>query len=50
MSLNILIEFGADEGIGFAHADFNDWCLEAGFQRTEIMPLLGPCTAAIAYK
>lgn len=45
MSLNMLIEFGAVEGF-----DFNEWCLEAGFRRTEIMPLLGPSSAAIAYK
>ena len=50
MSLNMLIEFSADGGFDFTHADFNEWCLEAGFQRTEIMPLLGPCSAAIAYK
>lgn len=50
MSLNMLIEFGADEGFDFSHADFNKWCLEAGFRRTEVMPLLGPSSAVIAYK
>ena len=50
MSLNMLIEFGADGGFDFTHADFNGWCLEAGFRRTEVMHLLGPSSAAIAYK
>lgn len=47
-SLNMIIEFGADEGFDFTHADFNEWCLDAGFQRTELIPLAGPSLAAIA--
>ena len=50
MSLNMLIEFGANGGFDFTGADFNGWCLEAGFKRTEVMPLAGPSSAAIAYK
>lgn len=48
MSLNMLIEFG--EAFDFTGADFREWCLEAGFSRCEIMPLVGPASAAIAYK
>jgi hypothetical protein len=48
MSLNMLIEFG--EAFDFTGADFSQWCLEAGFSRCEIMPLVGPASAAIAYK
>jgi hypothetical protein len=48
MSLNMLIEFG--EAFDFTGADFRQWCLEAGFSRCEIMPLVGPASAAIAYK
>jgi hypothetical protein len=48
MSLNMLIEFG--EAFDFTGADFRQWTLEAGFTRCEIMPLVGPASAAIAYK
>jgi len=48
MSLNMLIEFG--EAFDFTGADFSGWCKEAGFQRTEVLPLQGPASAAIAYK
>ena len=40
MSLNMLIELG--DAFDYTHADFNGWCLEAGFERTELMPLAGP--------
>jgi hypothetical protein len=48
MSLNMLIEFG--DAFDFTGADFSGWCKEAGFRRTEIVPLVGPASAAIAYK
>jgi hypothetical protein len=48
MSLNMLIEFG--EAFDFTGADFNRWCLEAGFSRTEVIPLAGPASAGVAYK
>jgi hypothetical protein len=48
MSLNMLIEFG--EAFDFTGADFDRWCREAGFRKTEIMHLAGPASAAIAYK
>jgi ubiquinone/menaquinone biosynthesis C-methylase UbiE len=48
MSLNMLIEFG--EAFDFTGADFTQWALEAGFKRTEVIPLAGPASAAIAYK
>ncbi|MGC1302788.1 MAG: methyltransferase [Caulobacteraceae bacterium] len=48
MSLNMLIEYG--DAFDYTGADFNDWCLEAGFSRSEVLHLLGPCSAAIAYK
>jgi hypothetical protein len=48
MSLNMLIEFG--EAFDFTGADFKGWCLEAGFKRCEILHLVGPASAAIAYK
>ena len=48
MSLNMLIEFG--EAFDFTGADFTGWCKEAGFSRTEIIPLGGPASAAVAYK
>jgi len=50
MSLNMLIEFGADGGFDYTGAQYDAWCRQAGFARTEIMPLTGPTSAAIAYK
>ncbi len=48
MSLNMLIEFG--DAFDFTGADFAEWCKETGFKKTEILPLGGPASAAIAYK
>ena len=48
MSLNMLIEFG--EAFDFSGAEFTAWCQEAGFSRSEIIPLAGPASAAVAYK
>jgi hypothetical protein len=48
MSLNMLIEFG--DAFDFTGADFTEWCKEIGFKKTEVLPLGGPASAAIAYK
>lgn len=48
MSLNMLIELPG--GFDYTGAQFDGWCREAGFTRTEIVPLAGPSSAAIAYK
>ncbi len=48
MSLNMLIETG--KGFDYTFVDFNKWANKVGFKRTEIMPLAGPSSAAIAYK
>jgi len=48
MSLNMLIETG--EGFDYTGAQFDAWCREAGFRRTEIVPLVNATSAAIAYK
>jgi hypothetical protein len=48
MSLNMLIEFG--DAFDFTGRDFDGWCREAGFSRTEVIPLRGPASAAVAYK
>jgi hypothetical protein len=48
MSLNMLIETG--KGFDYTFADFNKWANIAGFNRTELLPLAGPSSAAIAYK
>lgn len=50
MSLNMLIEFGAEGGFDYTGAQYDAWCRGAGFARTEVMPLMGPTSAAIAYK
>ena len=48
MSLNMLIELPG--GFDYTGAQFDRWCVEAGFARTEILGLTGPSSAAIAYK
>jgi precorrin-6B methylase 2 len=48
MSLNMLVE--TPGGFDYTGADFAGWAAEAGFHRTEILPLAGPSSAAIAYK
>lgn len=48
MSLNMLIEFG--DAFDFTGGDFAGWCTEAGFSRTTVVHLSGPCSAAVAYK
>lgn len=48
MSLNMLIEFG--EAFDFTGADFDGWCREVGFKRTEVIHLAGPASAGVAYK
>jgi 2-polyprenyl-3-methyl-5-hydroxy-6-metoxy-1,4-benzoquinol methylase len=47
-SLNALVETG--DGFDYTGADFAKWTKEAGFRRTEILPLIGPTSAIIAYK
>lgn len=48
MSLNMLVSCG--NAADFTGRDFMAWCREAGFQRIEILPLVGPCSAGIAWK
>jgi hypothetical protein len=48
MSLNMLIEFG--DAFDYTGTDFDGWCKEAGFKKTEVLPLAGPTSAGIAYK
>lgn len=48
VSLNMPIEFG--DAFDFTGADFDGWCREVGFERTEVMHLAGASSAAIAYK
>lgn len=48
MSLNMLIELPG--GFDYTGAQFDSWSKEAGFERTEIVPLAGPASAAIAYR
>ena len=48
MSLNMLVEFG--EAFDYSGADFDLWCREAGFRRTEVIHLAGPASAGVAYK
>jgi predicted O-methyltransferase YrrM len=48
MSLNMLLEVPG--GFDYTGAQFNRWCKAAGFQRTEVIALAGPSSAAIAYK
>lgn len=47
-SLNALVETG--DGFDYTGADFTRWAMDAGFRRTEVIPLIGPTSAIIAYK
>ena len=47
-SKTMLIEFG--DAFDFTVADFFGWCREAGFRRTEVIPLAGSASAGVAYK
>lgn len=48
MSLNMLIETGT--GFDYTFSDFNKWAKIVGFKSTNLLPLAGPTSAAIAYK
>ena len=48
MSLDMLIEMPG--GFDYTGAQFDSWCRKAGFERTEVIPLAGPASAAIAYR
>lgn len=48
MSLNMLIENG--DGFDYTFNDFEKWAKDTGFIKTELIPLAGPTSAAIAYK
>jgi len=48
MSLNMLIENG--DAFDYTMDDFKNWTSRSGFTRTELLPLAGPTSAAIAYK
>jgi predicted O-methyltransferase YrrM len=48
MSLNMLIELPG--GFDYTGAQFDQWARSAGFERTEVLHLAGPTSAAIAYK
>ncbi|MEC4675003.1 MAG: methyltransferase [Nitrospirota bacterium] len=48
MSLNMLIELG--DAFDFTVGDFFGWCREVGFRKTEVIPLVGPASAGVAYK
>jgi hypothetical protein len=48
MSLNMLIEFG--DAFDYTGGDFAGWCKQVGFRDVEILPLVGPASAGVAYK
>ena len=48
MSLNMLVSCG--NAADFTGQDFARWSREVGFRRTEVLHLMGPCSAAIAWK
>jgi hypothetical protein len=48
MSLNMLIELG--DAFAFSGADYRKWCIEAGFNKLDMVQLAGPASAASAWK
>jgi hypothetical protein len=47
-SLNMLLETGT--GFDYTYGDYRKWAAQVGFKKTDLMPLAGPFSAAIAYK
>jgi hypothetical protein len=50
MSLDMLTEFESENAFDFTFADFTNWAKQVGFSRTELVRLVGPNSAAVAYK
>lgn len=48
MSLDVLIE--TPGGSDYTGADFAVWSRDAAFRSSEVMPLAGPSSAALAHK
>ncbi|NOT45065.1 MAG: methyltransferase domain-containing protein [Acidobacteria bacterium] len=48
MSLNMLVACG--NAADFTGADLTGWMRQAGFREARVIPLLGPCSAGIAWK
>jgi predicted O-methyltransferase YrrM len=48
MSLNMLIE--TPGGFDYTGADFAGWAKQVGFKDVKLLPLVGPTSAAVAYK
>ncbi|HVY27950.1 MAG TPA: methyltransferase [Polyangiaceae bacterium] len=48
MSLNMLIE--TPHGFDYTAADFSGWAQSVGFKDTQLLPLVGPASALVAYK
>ena len=48
MSLNMLIE--TPGGFDYTGADFARWAKQVGFRDVSVLPLVGPTSAAVAYK
>jgi DNA-binding PadR family transcriptional regulator len=48
MSLNMLIENG--DAFDYTAHDFERWAKAAGFKRTDLIPVAGPTSAAVAFK
>lgn len=44
----MLIE--TSDGFDYTFDDFTGWAKTVGFTRTELIPLAGPTSAAVAYK
>ncbi len=50
MSLTMLLEFGEENSFDYSFSEFSGWAAEAGFSRTELIPLIGTTSAAVAWK
>eukprot|EP00877_Chromochloris_zofingiensis_P009306 jgi/Chrzof1/4629/Cz14g20170.t1 len=50
MSLNMLLEFGEEHAFDYTFQDFQQWTSEAGFSSHKCIHLVGPHSAAVAFK
>lgn len=50
MSLLMMLEGGKEGASEYTMQEFTEWARQVGFRKTEKVPLMGPVSAAVAYK
>jgi len=50
LAMSLHMQLVTNEGFDYSEMDFQGWIQEIGFKKAEIIKLIGPSRAAIAYK